>query len=227
MRIVRPQLIICSYIGWFTTFRCVCDVTIAPRIASTAANKLQWSNCSDKFRYTSYSSVVNCTPLNWKVECSIHSHWVNRRSAPWARAFTSTALARSTIQASACRQLPSPKSTKKIIQKQFFRVFQLFVPEVKHFHRKHTWKNSQIISNQSFCVNDFKREKLWQRICFSTSAISAMRPVRHRPQGPCSQGAPNMHNDCCPTCNAIYQGSAKSRLRPKFGLRGLPLGVTK
>jgi len=31
----------------------------------------------------------------------------------WARAFTSTAPARSTIQVSACRQLPSPKLTKK------------------------------------------------------------------------------------------------------------------
>jgi len=26
--------------GWLITFRCVCDVTIAPRVASTAANKL-------------------------------------------------------------------------------------------------------------------------------------------------------------------------------------------
>jgi len=31
------------------------------------------------------------------------------------------------------------------IQKQFFRVFQLFVQEVKQIHQKHTWKNSQII----------------------------------------------------------------------------------
>jgi len=36
------------------------------------------------------SSVVECLPLNWKVGCSIHDHWVNRRSAPWATAFTST-----------------------------------------------------------------------------------------------------------------------------------------
>jgi len=55
------------------------------------------------------SSVVKCLPPNWKVGCSIHSHWVNCRNAPWAKAFTSTAPARSTIQASACRQLPSPK----------------------------------------------------------------------------------------------------------------------
>ena len=32
-----------------------------------------------------------------------------------------------------------------MIQKQFFRVFQLFAQEVKHFYHKHTWKNSQII----------------------------------------------------------------------------------
>ena len=61
------------------------------------------------------SSVAKCPPFNWKVACSIHSHWVNCRSAPWARAFTSTAPARSTIQASACRELPSPKLTTKEI----------------------------------------------------------------------------------------------------------------
>jgi len=38
---------------------------------------------------------------------------VNCRSVPWARAFTSIAPARSTIQASACRELPSPKLTNK------------------------------------------------------------------------------------------------------------------
>jgi len=59
------------------------------------------------------SSAAKCPPPNWKVGCSIHSHWVNCRSAPWARAFTSTAPARSTIQASACRYLPSTKLTKK------------------------------------------------------------------------------------------------------------------
>jgi len=32
-----------------------------------------------------------------------------------------------------------------MIQKQFFRVFQLFAPEVKYFYEKNTWKNSQII----------------------------------------------------------------------------------
>jgi len=32
-----------------------------------------------------------------------------------------------------------------MIQKQFFRVFQLFAPKVKHFYEKNTWKNSQII----------------------------------------------------------------------------------
>jgi len=59
------------------------------------------------------SSVVKCPPPNWKVGCSIHIHWVNCRNAPWARAFTSTAPVRSTIQVSACRHLPSPKLTKK------------------------------------------------------------------------------------------------------------------
>jgi len=31
-----------------------------------------------------------------------------------------------------------------MIQKQFFRVFQIFAPEVKHFYQKNAWKNSQI-----------------------------------------------------------------------------------
>jgi len=38
---------------------------------------------------------------------------VNCRSAPWVRVFTSTAPARSTVQASVCLQLPSPILTKK------------------------------------------------------------------------------------------------------------------
>jgi len=35
------------------------------------------------------------TSHNCKVGCSTHGHWVNRRSASWARAFTSTAPAES------------------------------------------------------------------------------------------------------------------------------------
>jgi len=32
-----------------------------------------------------------------------------------------------------------------MIQKQFFRVFHLFTPEIKYFYQKNTWKNPQII----------------------------------------------------------------------------------
>jgi len=32
--------VICPHFGWIIAFRCVCDVTIAQRIASIAANKL-------------------------------------------------------------------------------------------------------------------------------------------------------------------------------------------
>jgi len=49
--VVKPQLIIFPYFGWLVAFRCVCDVTIAPRNASTAANKLPWRNCPDKIHY--------------------------------------------------------------------------------------------------------------------------------------------------------------------------------
>jgi len=45
------------------------------------------------------SSVVKCLPFKWKVGCSTCSHWVIPCSAHWARAFTSTALARSKIEA--------------------------------------------------------------------------------------------------------------------------------
>jgi len=37
--IVKPQLIICLYFGWFITFWCVRDAKIAQRISSTAAKK--------------------------------------------------------------------------------------------------------------------------------------------------------------------------------------------
>ena len=43
--------VICPYLGWIIAFRCVCDVTIAPRIASIAANTLFWRNCPDKCHY--------------------------------------------------------------------------------------------------------------------------------------------------------------------------------
>jgi len=42
-----------------------------------------------------------------------------------------------------------------MIQKQFFRVFQLFAPEVKHFHQKNMRKNLQIIFIQ------WKWFKMW------------------------------------------------------------------
>ena len=61
------------------------------------------------------SSVVKCPPPSWKVRCSIHIHWVNCRRAPWARTFPSTAPARSTIQAKACRQLPTQKKIELMI----------------------------------------------------------------------------------------------------------------
>jgi len=56
------------------------------------------------------NSVLGGPLLNWTGGCSILGHWVSCRNAPyWARAFTSTAPARSRFQASVCRQLPSPK----------------------------------------------------------------------------------------------------------------------
>jgi len=47
---VKLQLI-CPYFGWFFTFRCVRDVKITPRTASTIANKLRWRICPDHIHY--------------------------------------------------------------------------------------------------------------------------------------------------------------------------------
>jgi len=57
--IVKRQLMICPYFGWIVTFRCVCDFGIAPRIASTAANKLRWRICPDRIHYKSRYSLRN------------------------------------------------------------------------------------------------------------------------------------------------------------------------
>jgi len=76
---------------------------------------IQWNH--QTFSISSYwgtnSSVVKCLPLNQKVGCSVHGHWVNCRSAPLARAFTLAASTRIKIQALACHQLLSPKLTTK------------------------------------------------------------------------------------------------------------------
>jgi len=42
-----------------------------------------------------------------------------------------------------------------MIQKQFFRVFQLFSQEVKYFYQKNNWKNRK---SYSFSENDLKYE---------------------------------------------------------------------
>ena len=55
--IVKPQLMICPYFGWLVAFRCVCDVTIALKLVSTAANKLRWRICPEKIHYKSRYSL--------------------------------------------------------------------------------------------------------------------------------------------------------------------------
>jgi len=65
--IVKRQLIICPYFGWFVTFRCVCDVKIAPKIASTAANKLRWRNCPDKIPYKGHYNLRNSALVLFEV----------------------------------------------------------------------------------------------------------------------------------------------------------------
>ena len=61
--IIKRQLMICPYCGWLVIFRYVCDVTFAPKIASTAANKLRWRICPDKIHYKSRYSLRNSALL--------------------------------------------------------------------------------------------------------------------------------------------------------------------
>jgi len=52
--IVKPQLITHRPILADSLHFGVCDVTVARRIASTAANTLRWRNCPDKIHYKSH-----------------------------------------------------------------------------------------------------------------------------------------------------------------------------
>ena len=58
------------YFGWFVTFRCACGVIIAPRIASTAANKLRWRNYPDKIYYKSHYDLRNSALVPFEVTAS-------------------------------------------------------------------------------------------------------------------------------------------------------------
>jgi len=55
-----------------------------------------------------------------RLDVRTTNNWVDCRSGPWARAFTSTALAKSNFQASACRQLSSPKSNFVLTNSLYF-----------------------------------------------------------------------------------------------------------
>jgi len=46
---------------------CVCDMTIAPRIASTAANNLRWRNCPDKIHYKSHYDLRNSALVLFEI----------------------------------------------------------------------------------------------------------------------------------------------------------------
>ena len=88
------------YISWCPALDLLCNSLCGPRTRKCGSVN---------------SSVVKCPPLNWKFRCSIHDLWVHCRSDPWARAFTSTAPAKSTIQVSTCPQSLSSKSWKKVL----------------------------------------------------------------------------------------------------------------
>jgi len=58
------------------------------------------------------NSVGECPPPTWKVGCSIHR--VTRRNVPWAKSVHPNLPGKTTIQASAYRQLPSPTKKRKV-----------------------------------------------------------------------------------------------------------------
>ena len=76
--------VICPYFGLIIAFRFVCDVTIAPRIASTVANKLCWRNCPDKCHYWSYYNLRNTSLVFFKLRQIIYfqntsfGHWFSK-----------------------------------------------------------------------------------------------------------------------------------------------------
>jgi len=63
------------------------------------------------------NSVVKCPPLNWKLGCSIHGHWVNFRSTPWARMFTQNRPGRGQISGFG---LPLTAVTKNLKKRSHF-----------------------------------------------------------------------------------------------------------
>jgi len=76
--------VICPYFGLIIAFRFVCDVTIAPRIASTVAKKLCWRNCPDKCHYWSYYNLRNTSLVFFKLRQIIYfqntsfGHWFSK-----------------------------------------------------------------------------------------------------------------------------------------------------
>jgi len=81
------------------------------RITST---KMHWigTSASQNCLLDGDNWVQECTPLNWKVGCSIHGHWVNHRSTAWARAFTPNCPGKKQISDLG---LPPIADTKKIV----------------------------------------------------------------------------------------------------------------
>jgi len=78
--------------------------------------------------------------LSWLQYCVLlPCVWLRNILSKW---FVTTVLTLPTLV------LLQPQNFVRIsamIQKQLFRVFQLFFQEVKYFYQKNTWKNSQII----------------------------------------------------------------------------------
>jgi len=108
--IFKPQLIICLCFGWFVTFRCVCNVTIAPRIASTAANKLRWRNCSGKTYYKSHCTLRNSALVLFEVTANYLLYFDNSGFRHWFskyRPFTGLCKISSKIPARPVKYWPS------------------------------------------------------------------------------------------------------------------------
>ena len=106
------------------------QVSPTPPLSShCAALSVQSSECALQFfSWDSTSSVAKCPPLNWKVGCSIHGHWVNFRSTPCARVFTQNRPGRGQISGFALPPLTAVTNTSNE-RKKFFS-FVLFTRSI-------------------------------------------------------------------------------------------------
>jgi len=68
-----------------------------------------------------------------------------------------------------------------MIQEQFFRVFQLFAPEVKHFYQKHTLEEyANLLQIVAGSCNSSRHQRFMREKFFKTEISESIFPERMR-----------------------------------------------